>query len=176
MGVLPSNMKEVDVVDIKNPYFETAISSLYVRSTYYPPLWDEIKANIVSPTNSRRPMITIVIGQPGIGKSVGFGNYCVLRCMADLPKTIIIVISLETVDVLFPPNNNNKEWQKYTARTYLLDIGGELCTLLETMDVAGHNALVVHDVKSAKGEKALPSKPVSSNPFNNLWPVCTWLF
>ena len=170
MGVLPPNMKEVDVVDIKNPYFEK-VPSLYVRSRYYPPLWDEIKANILSPPNdpllNYKPMITIVIGQPGIGKSVGFGNYCVLRCMADLPKTIIIVISMETVDVLVPHNNN--EWKQFTADTSAIrSLGLELQNLLGTMDVKDHNALVVHDIKSAKGSKSLPYQDGFLRPLQEL--------
>ena len=173
MGVLPCNMKEVDVVDIKSPYFEMAISSLYVRSRYYPPLWEEMKKNILSPPNTspfnRRPMITIVIGQPGIGKSVGFGNYCVLRCMSDLPKTIIIVISVETVDVLFPPSKNNTGWQQYSVVTSALrSLSLELQILLRTMDVADHNALVVHDVKSAKGTTSLPYQDGFLGPLREL--------
>eukprot|EP00658_Telonema_sp_P-2_P023191 TRINITY_DN19286_c0_g1_i4.p1 TRINITY_DN19286_c0_g1~~TRINITY_DN19286_c0_g1_i4.p1 ORF type:complete len:521 (-),score=60.94 TRINITY_DN19286_c0_g1_i4:80-1642(-) len=156
MGELPdvcalgSKMKEVAVVKISNPYFDD-IPALYVRMRYYPPLWDSIRRYIEDPPKENTNMI-IVIGQPGIGKSVGFGNYCVLRCMADLPKTIIIVVASDKVNVLVPRGDENVPSQ-YTFDAS--EIRDAVCDLIEALNVRDHNVLVVHDVKSAKGTTEL---------------------
>jgi hypothetical protein len=152
MGNLPDvsglkiTMKEVAVVKISNPYFES-ISSLYVRMRYYPPLWEEIKEKLISPSKEHMDL-TIVIGQPGIGKSVGFGNYCVLRSMMDLTKTIVLVIAMDKIHVLVP--RGGKSWEQYTIDTQS-STRDSVCTLIETLGVRDHDALAVHDITSAKG-------------------------
>jgi len=156
MGKLPDvcaqniEMKEVAVVKISNPYFER-ISSLYVRMRYYPPLWEEIKKKLSSPSKEFMDL-TIVIGQPGIGKSVGFGNYCVLRSMMDLINTIVIVIARRKVHVLVP--RGGKSWEQFTFLSNPHVRALEVYALIETLGVRDHDALVVHDIKSAKGAVA----------------------
>lgn len=98
----------------EGPFIAThPIDALFIRNSCYPPLWDRVHHAL----QLNQSIDVLLVGNPGIGKSIGALNYLAMKCLKEAPGTVILVLHM-TCPVVFLPER--QEGGGIVARRYSL--------------------------------------------------------
>ena len=142
---------------------------LYIRTDHYPPLYDlHVMPCLAAAHRSwaaKRSRVSanfLVMGSPGIGKSMGM-NFMLMRSLRQFPEILVITMCVDEVDFFVPDGqNSHKRYtvlrshlkEDYTFLNFVTSLPG--VTAAPKYALSRPPLLVLHDIKHDKQQAAAP--------------------